>query len=922
MRYILYKGILLCWLIGLFAAKLYAQNPIEPLQKQLDLLREKAPLEKLFVHTDKEQYLIGDTLWYKTYVMDGLEGGPSTLSGIVYLELYDVFGNMIYRHRQHLVAGSSYGEMPLDHLKLTSGKYILRAYTRWLLNFGSDYFFSKTIDVYGDYKQLWTAQIAPFIAKDTLQLQLRTTDQTAIYTQSINVQGLYKDKVVFEDLTVLKTDGQLKIPLPSSTSYERDDLIVELKGEIDGALRIPLHLVETTKNYDVQLLPEGGHWIHGLPTTMGIKVLNDQGKSVPFTGEIRSSNRQTITTFKELAFGMARFNLPALPSGAYEAVFHLPDGVEKTIPLPAPKPEGVVLQQQHELTSTDQWSFHLYRSEAWINQSLYIALIQDGHLYYGSMLKGNQQPLQTFSIQKQPLPEGLFELRVLNEEGQPLASRHLFHSAKTKLLHVDLQLNQSTYATRSPVQISLAISDAAGQPVQANMSLVVTDDLQYKSINKDHLYAHYFLGSQLQGEIEQPGFYFSQHPNAAEAMENLLLTQGWVSYDTQLLSSFETPSYKQEPRFEISGQVLSAFNKPIPKAKVNLVGFGEKGGLYLDTLTDQQGSFAFNTAIPHFEEMGFAVSSFKGNGRTFNMGLLLHPDTPLPKFSLPKNNKNTPWYLTIDSTKTRNFVDQQTHRIAQHYGDSVKNLRRIQLSEVKILTPKSVKNSKNLNGPGKADIILDEEDFLKNKGRNLLQVLKESIPEFRETRNPKDTSYFRYKEKPVIMVIDGRLLVDTLEQKGNPIPIDYIARIEDIPAINVMGIELMYGLNNIGKYAGNFASFNSLYDGSFARYAYIEVTTRNGRGSTLQKGYTDYIQTVNFHWPKQFYAPKYKNQERSVGQDLRSTIHWEPFIISNLQGQAHLTFYTSDQKGTYTLILQGMDEKGNFVYQTKKIQVE
>jgi hypothetical protein len=76
-----------------------AQGTIKSAQQQLQELQEKAPLEKLFVHTDKDSYLMGDTLWYKTYVMDGTHGGPSTQSGIVYTELHDAFDNSHFLHR-------------------------------------------------------------------------------------------------------------------------------------------------------------------------------------------------------------------------------------------------------------------------------------------------------------------------------------------------------------------------------------------------------------------------------------------------------------------------------------------------------------------------------------------------------------------------------------------------------------------------------------------------------------------------------------------------------------------------------------------------------------------------------------------------------------------------------------------------------
>ncbi len=45
--------------------------------------------EKLYVHTDRSAYLTGETLWFKTYYVDGHQHTPFTLSKVAYLEVLD-----------------------------------------------------------------------------------------------------------------------------------------------------------------------------------------------------------------------------------------------------------------------------------------------------------------------------------------------------------------------------------------------------------------------------------------------------------------------------------------------------------------------------------------------------------------------------------------------------------------------------------------------------------------------------------------------------------------------------------------------------------------------------------------------------------------------------------------------------------------
>ncbi|HEY9534383.1 MAG TPA: hypothetical protein VIQ77_07585, partial [Mucilaginibacter sp.] len=62
--------------------------------------------------------------------------------------------------------------------------------------------------------------------------------------------------------------------------------------------------------------------------------------------------------------------------------------------------------------------------------------------------------------------------------------------------------------------------------------------------------------------------------------------------------------------------------------------------------------------------------------------------------------------------------------------------------------------------------------------------------------------------------------------------------------------------------------------------------------------------------PKLFYSPKY-NVESPIKQlDYRSTVFWEPDIITDQNGKAHVSFYTSDIQSKYTVKVAGVDVNG------------
>ena len=55
--------------------------------------------------------------------------------------------------------------------------------------------------------------------------------------------------------------------------------------------------------------------------------------------------------------------------------------------------------------------------------------------------------------------------------------------------------------------------------------------------------------------------------------------------------------------------------------------------------------------------------------------------------------------------------------------------------------------------------------------------------------------------------------------------------------------------------------------------------------------------------------------------DLRSTIHWEPNIITDANGEATVSFFSADNPGHYTFILEGSDLAGHVGRQTGKIRI-
>jgi hypothetical protein len=106
------------------------------------LLGSTQPLEKIYVHTDKDTYLAGEILWMKLYVVDAATLRPQTLSRSAFVEILSDEQKPVLQARIALETGMGNGSFQLP-FSLHSGNYILRAYTNWMKNASPDIWFQQ-----------------------------------------------------------------------------------------------------------------------------------------------------------------------------------------------------------------------------------------------------------------------------------------------------------------------------------------------------------------------------------------------------------------------------------------------------------------------------------------------------------------------------------------------------------------------------------------------------------------------------------------------------------------------------------------------------------------------------------------------------------------------------------------------------------
>ncbi|MDP4226997.1 MAG: TonB-dependent receptor plug domain-containing protein, partial [Bacteroidota bacterium] len=108
--------------------------------------KKSIAFEKVYLHLDRNFYACGEDIWFKAYLVNAFTNKLFDNSNCLYVELISPQSSIIQREIIELKDGTGYGDF---HLKdsLPSGKYQIRAYTNWMLNFGNYFFFTKEIQV-------------------------------------------------------------------------------------------------------------------------------------------------------------------------------------------------------------------------------------------------------------------------------------------------------------------------------------------------------------------------------------------------------------------------------------------------------------------------------------------------------------------------------------------------------------------------------------------------------------------------------------------------------------------------------------------------------------------------------------------------------------------------------------------------------
>jgi hypothetical protein len=758
-------------------------QPLESVQKAYSDYASRTFQEKLFVHLDRPLYVVGETMWFKAYCVEGTSHRAVDVSKVAYLEVLDKESNPVVQTKIALTGGQGQGNLQLP-ATLATGTYSVRCYTNWMKNFSPDYYFETSVTI-----------LNPFVRAES---QPVASQQTPVY--------------------------------------------------------------------DVQFFPEGGQLISNLASTVAFRAIGRDGKGIAFKGALVNAQNDTLLRFQPLRFGLGSFLFTPPDEGQYRAVIQDEAGKTFTYSLPAIRKHGYVMQVQEAAEQKLKITVHAQQESPAPATIFLLAHTRQGevHTETGTLQNG----AAVFLVDKSTLGEGITHLTLFDQTTRPVAER-LYFKRPAQPLQIAGTLDKRDYTTREKVHLDLTALAAGTDPATLSAAVYFLDSLPHPE--PATIDSYLLLTSDLKGTVEMPASYFQETgAGADEALDLVMLTHGWTRFRWDEIATAKKPVYRYLP--EHGGHFIK--------------------GKILHTLTGQPAAnISTFLAAPSLQAKLFLAQSDSLGNIRFEVKKMYDTHDVIVQTN---SQQDSTYRVEISSPYSEQVSSRRWPQYAGDRENSAQLLTRsINMQTLNAFTTRPLATSVAVDSLaffGKPD----EKYFLDAFTRfpTMEEVMREYVPGV-FVRRQQGRFHFRvvdnitpqgiFKDDPLIL-LDG-------------VPVFNTDKIMAFDPLKVKKLEVVDGLYYLGH-----RSFSGI----------VSYTTYKGDLAGFELDPRALVLSYQFaQSKKEFYAPRYDVTNRdSRLPDFRNLLHWSPTLIPDAQGKTSLDFYTSDQTGTYRVVMQGLTPNG------------
>lgn len=644
-------------------------------------------------------------------------------------------------------------------------------------------------------------------------------------------------------------------------------------------------IVNTTENLDSSIrnfkvkylahfFPEGGNLVNGINSLVAFKINDNTGKGADGHGIIVDQNNDTIAHFQTGMFGMGNFLFTPQNGKHYTAFITLNDSSIIKTELPEAFDNGFVMHLSDE---GNQLNVNVSTANA-SSQQLYLVAETNRNIDFSQSgsLQNNQA---VFTINKADLKEGIAQITLFTANGQPVCERLYFKRPSNKM-EINAKTDKASFNKRDLVNIDLSTTDENGKSLPGNLSASVfrLDSLQKSSENIE---TYLWLTSNLKGYIEDPDYYFkNENPATNAALDNLLLTQGWRSFDWKNISENNRSVFNYVPEnygHIVTGKITNEITgKPAVNILVYLSVPGKRVQLYGCT-SDENGFIHFD--LKNFYGSQIVLQTNTTKDSIYHMEIFTpfseeYSYNVFPSLNVSENNR--------DQLETDNLHMQISN--TYHTNDLQK------------LSPLNVDTLPFYYKPTKTYLLDNYTRFT-----TMEEVMREYVAEV--------NVQIRKKQYHFNTVNFEGFELSSIEPTERIFSKDPLILLDGVPVFDVNKI-IAYDPLKVQKLEVVAAKY---YWGPIVSEGIVSYTTYKGNLPDYTLNPHDVILDYDgLQQQRIFYSPDYSSEKAQQSRlpDFRDLLYWSPDVTTNEKGNGHISFFTGDVPGKYLVVLQGISSNG------------
>lgn len=460
--------------------------------------------------------------------------------------------------------------------------------------------------------------------------------------------------------------------------------------------------------------------------------------------------------------------------------------------------------------------------------------------------------------------------------------------SKNDALNLTLKADLPAYKPRQKVKLTLD-AKSKGQPIAADFSVSVTDETKvpFDENSEVTILSSLLLTSDLKGYVEKPNYYFNKTDDKKLGeLDRLMLTQGYrrFSYKEILAGRYPKIFLLPEQGITISGTLRDLTGMPIRKGVMRMMVTGKP--IAKEITTSNVGVFNFTEL--NFPDSSQVVVTARSNPNYNNLMIMLD--------GTPSAAKGT----NLNAAEEVENIDTLMSSYLSNSQKQYRFMRTLKTVEIKGAAAKRPSHADHSALVGLSQIPDRFIEGAQLAGCNLLlECLKMQAPSFTYDFNEQKfyitRDYNQGVRTPAAIFLNG-MFVDA-------------NAINTVNANDVESIELF--LNDPLGTVDRMYNTRGVIVINSKKIPKGEKMSKQDFLDMIPKKYEVKYSPMGYSKERTFYSPKYLPNAPVTSNDLRTTIYWNPKLITDEKGNISFEFYNADGKGTYKAVVEGIDKNGN-----------